>query len=184
MTIAGVSGLAGRYATALFELARDAGELDMIAGDLATLKSLIDDSQDLRRLVRSPVFSREEQGKAMAAILEKAGAAQLTQRFIGLVAAKRRLFALPGIIDAYISLLAQHRGEVTAQVVSAHTLDEGQMTALADALKNAAGRDVQIETRVDDKILGGLIVRMGSRMIDSSLRTKLTNLQVAMKEVG
>lgn len=182
--IAGVSGLAGRYATALFELARDAGELDTIAGDLATLKSLINDSQDLRRLVRSPVFSREEQGKAMAAILEKADAAKLTQRFIGLVATKRRLFALPGMIDAYMSLLAQHRGEVTAQVVSAHTLDEGQMTALADALKNAAGRDVQIETRVDNEILGGLIVRMGSRMIDSSLRTKLTNLQVAMKEVG
>ncbi|HBA42063.1 MAG TPA: ATP synthase F1 subunit delta, partial [Alphaproteobacteria bacterium] len=89
-----------------------------------------------------------------------------------------------GMIDAYMSLLAQHRGEVTAQVVSAHALDEGQMTALADALKNAAGRDVQIETRVDNEILGGLIVRMGSRMIDSSLRTKLTNLQVAMKEVG
>ena len=182
--VAGVSGLAGRYATALFELARDSGTLDDVAGDLASLKTLIGESADLARLVRSPVFSRDDQARAMGAVLEKAGAADLTRRFIGLVASKRRLFALPDIINAYASLLAHHRGEVSAHVVSAYPLDDAQMQTLGETLKAAAGRDVQIDTAVDQEILGGLIVRMGSRMIDSSLRTKLTNLQVAMKEVG
>ena len=182
--VAGVSGLAGRYATAIFELAREAGNLDAVAADLAALTKLLNTSADLTRLVRSPVFSRAEQGKAMAAVMARMNAQDLTRRFIGLVAAKRRLFVLPAMIAVFNALLAGHRGEVTARVTSAHALDAAQIEAVKAALKQAAGRDVLLQTDVDNSILGGLIVRMGSRMIDSSLRTKLNNLQIAMKEVG
>ena len=182
--VAGVSGLAGRYATAIFELAREARTLDGVAADLAALTKLLNTSADLTRLVRSPVFSRAEQGKAMAAVLARMQVQDLTARFIGLVASKRRLFVLPAIISIFNALLAAHRGEVSAQVTSAHALDSEQLDAIKSALKQAAGRDVQLQAVVDNSILGGLIVRMGSRMIDGSLRTKLNNLQIAMKEVG
>lgn len=182
--VAGVSGLAGRYATAIFELARDAGKLDAVAADLASLTAMLANSPDLVRLVRSPVLSRTEQGKAMAAILDRMNVQDLTRRFIGLAAAKRRLFLLPAMITIFNGLLAQFRGEITARVTSAHPLDKAQLDAIAAALKQTATRDVQIQADVDNSLLGGLIVRMGSRMIDSSLRTKLNNLQIAMKEVG
>jgi len=182
--VAGVSGLAGRYATAIFELAREAGKLDAVAGDLAALTAMLGASADLTRLVRSPVFSRAEQGKAMAAVLARMNAQDLTTRFIGLVASKRRLFVLPAMITIFNALLANHRGEVSARVTSAHALDNAQIESIKSALKQAAGRDVQLQADVDNSILGGLIVRMGSRMIDGSLRTKLNNLQIAMKEVG
>lgn len=182
--VAGVSGLAGRYATAIFELARDAGKLDAVAADLASLTALLAGSPDLTRLVRSPVFSRADQAKAMDAILDRMNVQDLTLRFIGLVASKRRLFVLPAMISVFNALLAQLRGEVTARVTSAHPLDKAQLDAIAAALKQTAARDVQLVADVDNSLLGGLIVRMGSRMIDSSLRTKLNNLQIAMKEVG
>ena len=182
--VAGVSGLPGRYATAIFELAREAGKLDAVAADLATLTALLGSSADLTRLVRSPVFSRAEQGRAMAAVLARMNAEGLTSRFIGLVASKRRLFVLPAMITIFNALLANHRGEVSARVISAHALDSGHIDAIKSALKQAAGRDVLVQADVDNSILGGLIVRMGSRMIDGSLRTKLNNLQIAMKEVG
>ncbi|MSP44187.1 MAG: F0F1 ATP synthase subunit delta [Alphaproteobacteria bacterium] len=182
--VAGVSGIAGRYATAIFELTRDAGQLDAVAADLASLTAMLANSADLTRLVRSPVFSRTEQGKAMAAVLERMKAQDLTRRFIGLVAAKRRLFVLPAMIAIFNALLAQFRGEVTARVTSAHPLDKAQLDAIAAVLKQTAGQDVQLQADVDNSLLGGLIVRTGSRMIDSSLRTKLNNLQIAMKEVG
>ncbi|HAK61895.1 MAG TPA: F0F1 ATP synthase subunit delta [Alphaproteobacteria bacterium] len=182
--ISGEAGLPGRYATAIFELAREAGKLDAVAGDLGKLRTLIEESPDLTRLVRSPVFSRAEQGKAMAAIMQRLGADDLSARFVALVASKRRLFALPAIITTFNAMLARLRGETVAQVISAHALDKSQMDAIAAALKEAAGREVQIQASVDNGILGGLIVRMGSRMIDGSLRTKLNNLQIAMKEVG
>lgn len=182
--VAGVSGLAGRYATAIFELARDAGKLDAVAADLATLTAMLAGSADLTRMVRSPVFNRNEQGGAMAAVLERMQSQDLTRRFIGLVAAKRRLFVLPAMIAIFNALLAQFRGEVTARVTSAHPLDKAQLDAIAAALKQTATREVQLIADVDNSLLGGLIVRMGSRMVDSSLRTKLHNLQIAMKEVG
>lgn len=181
---AGVSGIQGRYATAIFELARESGKLDAVAADLATLMTLMNNNADLMRLVRSPVFSRTDQAKAMAGILARMGAQDLTSRFIGLVAGKRRLFVLPAMIAAFNTLLAGHRGEITARVTSAHPLDAGQLDAIKASLKTTAGRDVQLQADVDNSLLGGLIVRMGSRMIDSSLRTKLRNLQLAMKEVG
>lgn len=179
-----ISGVAGRYASALFELAEGAGALDSVGGDLKTVGSMIDESGDLRRMVKSPVFSAEEQGKAFGAILSKAGVGGLTANFIGLVARNRRLFALPDMIRGYVALLAAHRGEVTADVVSAHPLSDAQTTALKEAIKASIGKDVAVSTRVDASLLGGLVVKVGSRMIDTSLKTKLNSLKFAMKEVG
>jgi F-type H+-transporting ATPase subunit delta len=178
-----VTGIAGRYATALFELALDQGAADDIAGDLQGLGALIDESDDLLRLVRSPVLTRAEQSRAMAAVLEKAGVHVLTRNFVGLIAANRRLFALPGMIRAYQQLLAAHRGEIAGVVISAHPLSNAQLDAVRKQLAQAMGQEVQLESTVDESLIGGLVVRVGSRMIDYSLRTKLQNLKVAMKGV-
>ncbi len=178
---ANASGLAGRYASALFDLAQDEGALDAVAEDLRGFESLLDESDELRRLIRSPVISREEQGRALAAISDRAGFQPLTRRFMGLLAHKRRLFALPDIIRAYNFLLAEHRGEVSAQLVSAIPLSEDQVETVRDQLKKAVGKDVILTTTVDPTLLGGVVVRVGSRMIDASLRTKLHQLELAMK---
>lgn len=179
-----VSGLAGRYATALFELAHEAKALDRIGADLDAVRRLLGESADLRRLVRSPVVSREDQGRAMEAILERLGAHALTVRTIGLMASKRRLFALADVIAAYRALVAAHRGESTAEVTSARPLGPEEQAQLAAALKRALGRDVAIAAGVDASLLGGIVVKVGSRMIDNSLRTKLARLQLAMKGVA
>jgi len=178
------AGVAGRYATALFELAEQAGALEPVAADLESLTALIAQSDDLRRLVKSPVFTAEEQARAMDALLVKAGAQKLTQNFVGVVVRNRRLFALSDIARAYGQLLAKSRGEMTAEVTSAHALVDAQIDELKQALKAAMGRDVKIQTNVDKELLGGLVVKVGSRMVDSSLRTKLNNLKFAMKEAG
>lgn len=179
-----VSGVAGRYATALFELAEAQGALDAVAADLGKISAMLAASEDLTRLVRSPLFSAEEQGRAFSAVLDKAGISGLVKNFAGLVIKNRRLFALADMISAYGALLAQKRGEVTAQVTSAHVLGDAQVESLKAALKAATGRDVRIDTKVDAGLLGGLIVKVGSRMIDSSLRTKLNSLKIAMKEAS
>jgi F-type H+-transporting ATPase subunit delta len=179
-----VSGVAGRYATALFELAEAQGALDAVAADLGKISAMLAASEDLTRLVRSPLFSAEEQGRAFSAVLDKAGISGLVKNFAGLVIKNRRLFALADMISAYGALLAQKRGEVTAQVTSAHPLGDAQVESLKAALKAATGRDVRIDTKVDAGLLGGLIVKVGSRMIDSSLRTKLNSLKIAMKEAS
>ncbi|MFN3233177.1 MAG: F0F1 ATP synthase subunit delta [Alphaproteobacteria bacterium] len=178
------SGVAGRYAAALFELAKNAGKLDAVYGDLASFKSLIGESDDLAKLVNSPLFSREDQQAGIGTVMEKGGADELTRSFIGVVTQNRRLFALPDMIDAFRAMLADHRGETTAEVVSARPLSPEQADALRETLTRELRSDVQIESSVDDTLLGGLIVRVGSRMIDNSLRTKLSNLQLAMKGVG
>lgn len=180
----GATGLAGRYATALFALADEAKQLDAVAGDLRNLARMIVGSADLTRLIRSPVLSRAEQGKALEAVLEKAGAGDLTRRFAGVVSANRRLFVLPGIIAAFLAELASRRGEATAEVVSAKELSEQQKQALSDSLRRAVGTTVSVEARVDPGLLGGLVVKVGSRMVDSSLRTKLQQLRLAMKGIG
>jgi F-type H+-transporting ATPase subunit delta len=177
----GVSGLAGRYATALFELADEARALDPVSGDLAQLASMIADSADLARLVKSPVIGRDDQGRAMEAVMQAAGISELTRRFVGVVARNRRLFALPDMIRAFRALLAERRGEVTAEVVSATPLTSDQQEAVRQQIAATMGAKVALTTRVDPEILGGLVVRVGSRMIDSSIRTKLQRLQVAMK---
>lgn len=177
----GREGLAARYATALFQLADDEKKLDKIADDLRGLSAMIDGSNDLRRLIRSPVISREESGQAMAAVVAKAGCDTLTANFVGLVARNRRLFALPGMIAAYLEELARRRGEMTAEVTVAAPLDSKQSDALVDALKKSLGAKVSVETKIDPSILGGMIVRVGSRMIDSSISGRLQRLRLAMK---
>lgn len=175
------SGVAGRYATALFDLAVERGAIDQVAGDLQQLQAMIDESADLRRLIRSPLFSREQQSDAMAAVLASAGLSELVRSFVGVVAANRRLFALEGMIGAYRELVARYRGEVTAEITSATPLSDSQRAAVEQALKQGIGSDVAVTTSVDPALIGGMVVRVGSRMVDSSLRTKLQRLQLAMK---
>ena len=175
------SGVAGRYATALFELAVDRGVIDEVANDLGQLQAMINESADLRRLIQSPLFSRDQQSGAMAAVLTSAGLSELVRNFVGVVAGNRRLFALEGMIGAYRALVARHRGEVTAEVISAAPLSDTQRAAVEQALKQAIGSNVAIDTDVDPALIGGMVVRVGSRMVDSSLRTKIQRLQLAMK---
>lgn len=174
----------GRYANALFELAQESNKLEQVEADLKAFAEMLDSSPDLTRLVRSPLYSAEDQQRALAAVLEKAGIKGVTADFLGLVAANRRLFAVRDMVRAFFALLAQHRGEVTAEVASAAELSDAQMKSLRSALKAAVGQDVRIATEVDPSLLGGLVVRVGSRMVDTSLRTRLNNLKFAMKEVG
>ena len=176
--------MAGRYAAALFDLAKEQKQLNEVANDFKALSALLDESVDLRRLVHSPVISADEQAKALKAVLTKAGSAPLTLNFVLLIARNRRLFALRDMMRNYSSLLARERGEVTADVATAHPLTEAQLTQLKDVLRINIGKDVQVNTRVDAGLLGGLVVKVGSKMIDSSLRTKLNNLKVAMKGIG
>ena len=174
----------GRYATALFELAGESDALEAVETDLNRFNDMLNDSEDLRRLVRSAVFTAEDQMRAIAAILEKAGIGGLTGNFIRLVARNRRLFGIRDMVKAYGSLMAAHCGEMAAEVTSAEKLSDAQLDALRASLKSAIGRDVTVDARVDAGLLGGLVVKVGSRMVDSSLRTKLQNLKIAMKEVG
>lgn len=179
-----VSGLSGRYAVALFDLAKEGGDLESVAADLDSIDAMMRDSADLMRLVRSPVISREDQGKAMDAVMAQAEIGATTRRFIGLVARNRRLFSLGAMIGSFRQLLASHRGEVTAEVTSAQALDADQLSAVSASLAKAVGREVNVTADVDESLIAGLVVKVGSRMIDNSLRTKLQNLQFAMKEVG
>jgi F-type H+-transporting ATPase subunit delta len=179
-----ISGVAERYASSLFELALETGSIDKVGADLDRFQALMDESDDLRRLVVSPVFSAEEQQKAVSAVADKAGISGTVLNFLKVVAGNRRLFALPGMIRSYRQIAAAHRGEVTAEVTSAHALTAAQETELKSALKGVTGKDVAIAVSVDPSILGGLIVKVGSRQIDTSLRTKLSTLKLALKEVG
>lgn len=179
----GVSGLADRYAAALFDLADERKELDAVAGDLQGLRAMLRGSGDLRRLIRSPVLSRDEQGKAIAAIAQQAQISPLTRNFFGLLAQNRRLFALPDMIESFLGRLAERRGEVTAQVTAAQDLTPAQREAVNEQLRKAVGRKVAVDIRVDPSLLGGLVVKVGSRMVDASLKSKLHRLQLAMKGV-
>ena len=177
----GVNEIAGRYATALFDLAEDQNQLDAVADDLLQLNSMLDDSEDLRSLVRSPVISRDDQQKGLGAVLEKMEAKDLTKKFVGYVAANRRAFALRAMIKGYLAALAERRGEVTAEVTSAKPLTKTRLTAIEKALKEAVGSKVAVTPTVNPDIIGGLIVKVGSRMVDSSVSTQLQKLKLAMK---
>lgn len=176
-----VSGLAGRYATALFELAQEEKSVEAVERDLAALRAMIAENADLERFVVAPIFSREEHEKGMDALLRRMEAAPLTVRFVLTLARKRRLFALVDVIRVFETLLSRQRGEVDAQVTSAQPLTEQQTAELKQALKIKLGREARLETRVDPSLLGGLVVKVGSRMIDSSLRTKLEGMRAAMR---
>ena len=187
-TVAGeqtiVTGMAGRYATALFDLAREAHATDAVRADLDRFDAMVAESADLRRLVRSPVFTAGEQGRALAAVLDKLGITGLAADFLKVVAANRRLFAVSVIIKDYRKLVAHFKGEATADVTLAEKPSDAQLAALKDALKAITQKDVQVDVKVDPSIIGGLIVKVGSRMVDSSLRTKLNSIKHAMKEVS
>ena len=179
-----MASMAGRYAAALFELAKEQKQLDQVERDVAAFLAMLEISADLVRLVKSPVISAQAQVRALEAILAKAGISGFTGNFLKLIVRNRRLFAVADMLKAFQSLLARERGEVSADVASAHPLSAEQMQVLSDSLKTSIGKNVQIRTRVDPNLLGGLIVKVGSKMIDSSLRTKLNNLKVAMKGTG
>ena len=174
-------GLAGRYANALFELAQDQKAIDAVSADLASLRRALETSPDLARLVRSPVFSAADHAKALKAILDKMGANPLTAKFVLLLAQKRRLFVLLPIIAAYERLVARSRGETEAEVTAARALSDGEIAELKSVLKSKLGKEPRLHAKIDPTLLGGLVVKVGSRMIDSSLRTKLDGLRAAMK---
>jgi F-type H+-transporting ATPase subunit delta len=177
-------GLAQRYAAALLELAEEKHALDAVSADLVALGHMIGGSSDLQKLISSPLMDRADQARAIGAVAKSASFGDLTQRFLGLVAANRRLFALPAIIKAFQKMLADKRGEVAAEVTAAHALTDAQKAAVSEAIKRVVGGKVSIDMKVDPSLLGGLIVRVGSRMIDGSVKTKLQKLQLAMKGVG
>ena len=175
--------MAGRYATALFELARDEKSVDAVKADLEKLDAMLNESADLLRLVRSPVFGAEEQGKALEAVLEKAAIKGLARNFLLLVAANRRLFAVRDMVRGFRTLVAKHKGEVSAEVTVAEKLSDTHLETLKSALKSVTGgKAVDLNVKVDPAIIGGITVKLGSRMVDSSLRTKLNSIKHAMKE--
>ena len=179
-----ISGVPGRYAAALFELAAEAKSIDKVATDLTSFQAMLAGSTDLQRLVRSPVFSGEDQLSALEALCAKAGVNGLALNFIKLVAKNRRLPALSDAITAFNALVAVSKGEVAAEVTSAEKLSDKHIKDVKAALKSSIGRDVQLTTKIDSSILGGLIVKVGSKMMDNSLKTKLQNLKIAMKGTG
>jgi F-type H+-transporting ATPase subunit delta len=178
------TGIAGRYATALFELAEQEGQLDQVEADLAQIKQALNESEDLRLAVKSPLYSREAQARAVTAVAEAMGVSQLTRNVVGLMGQKRRLFALAAVCDAFAAMMAERRGEITAEVTAAAPLSDEQRASLKEALKAAMGRDVNLDESVDETLIGGLVVKVGSKLIDTSIRSRLAALQNAMREVG
>jgi F-type H+-transporting ATPase subunit delta len=174
--------MAGRYATALFDLARENGAIDAVKADLERFDTLISDNPDLARLVRSPVFSADEQLKALSAVLDRAGIGGLSARFLKLVTANRRLFAVHDMVRAFRQMVAANKGEATAEVTVAEEIKGEHLEALRSALKAVSGKDIDLKLKIDPAIIGGLIVKIGSRMVDTSLRTKLNAIRHAMKE--
>lgn len=179
-----VSGVSGRYATALFDLARDEKSIDAVKADLDKFDAMLADSADLARLVRSPVFSAEAQSKALSAVLAKAEISGTTAKFLKVLTSNRRLFAVSDVIRAFRALVAKFKGEATADVTVAEQLSDKNLDALKTALKSVTGKDVALNVKIDPSIIGGLVVKLGSRMVDSSLRTKLNSIKHAMKEAG
>jgi F-type H+-transporting ATPase subunit delta len=179
-----VSSAAGRYATALFELASESDALPQTETDMTALGQALNDSDDLRALISTPIYTRDEQGAAMAALADAMGLSVLVKNVVALMATKRRLFVLDEVINIFAQLMAEHRGEVTADVTAARKLSKGQQTALIKTLKAAIGREVKLNLAVDEAIIGGLVVKVGSKMIDTSIRSKLASLQNSMREAG
>jgi F-type H+-transporting ATPase subunit delta len=178
-----ISGMAGRYATALFELALDNKAVDSVKSDLDQFDALVTESADLNRLVRSPAFGADDQLKALSAVLAKAGITGLAANFLRVITTNRRLFAVRDMIRAFRALVARHKGEVTAQVTVAEKLNDSNLETLKSTLKSVTGgKDIDLDVKIDPTIIGGLIVKVGSRMVDSSLRTKLNSIKFAMKE--
>ncbi|MDY8110097.1 F0F1 ATP synthase subunit delta [Fulvimarina sp. 2208YS6-2-32] len=179
-----VSEVADRYAQSFFDLSRDDGSIETVESELDGFRGLIEENADVRRLVESPAFTADEQAKGIAAIVKSARPSQLTGNFLKVVAQNRRLFVLPGMIRRFKQLAAAHRGEIEADVTTAAALSDDERNELKDVLGTYTGKTVTLRERVDPSILGGLIVQIGSRMVDTSIRTKLNSLKLALKEVG
>jgi F-type H+-transporting ATPase subunit delta len=180
----GVSGLAERYAAALFDLADERRTLDEVATNLRELRAMLQASGEFLRLIRSPVLSRDQQAKAIGMVAERAGHSPLVRDFLAVVARNRRLFAVPAMIEAFLAKLAARRGEVTAEVFAAQPLSEAQLAALNEQLRRSIGSRVSVDVRVDPALIGGLVVKLGSRMVDGSIKSKLQRLQLAMKSIA
>jgi F-type H+-transporting ATPase subunit delta len=178
------TGIASRYAAAMFELSRDQGEMSQLEADVDTLDAALKDSADLRTLISSPLYSREELARAVDAVGAATGLSQSFRNLLGLMAQNRRLFVLPQLLARLRAMIAEAKGQVTAEVTSAKALTKTQSERLAKALSASAGKDVKIVATVDESLIGGLVVKIGSKMIDSSIRSKLMALQNTMKEVG
>ncbi len=178
------TGIAARYAAAVYDLAKADNAVPALEGDIDTLSAALADSADLMALIHSPIYSREEQGAAITAVAKKAGLTGLMSNTLALMADKRRLFVVPQLIAALRAIIAEDKGEVTAEVTCATPLTAAQSDKLAETLKARMGKDVSISASVDESLIGGLIVKVGSKMIDTSIRSKLASLQNAMKEVG
>lgn len=178
------ASMPGRYASALFELAKEQNAIAQVEGDLDRFQAMLDESTDLKRLVESPVFKADEQSRALTAVLDQAGVSGLAGNFLRLIANNRRLFAVPQMIAVFRELASRDRGEVPAEVATAEPLTDAQVEALKERLRISIGKEVKLTTKVDPELLGGMVLKVGSRMIDSSLRTKLTTLKMRMKEVG
>ena len=178
------TGIAARYATAVFDLAKETKKLAAVEGDLNSLEGALNDSADFSNLLSSPIYSREEQGAAIAALAKKMKLSPITTKALSLMAAKRRLFVVPQLVKALRERIAEDKGEVSAEVVSAKALTKAQADKLAKTLKARFGKTVTINASVDESLIGGLVVKVGSKMIDTSIRSKLGSLQNAMKEVG
>ncbi|MEW9919671.1 F0F1 ATP synthase subunit delta [Marimonas sp. MJW-29] len=183
-TVSISTGIAQRYASAVFELAKEAKKVKEIESDLDALQSALDDSEDFRNLINSPIYTREEQGTAITALAKKMGLSATMANTLALMASKRRLFVLPQLVKTLRDQIAEDKGEVTAEVTSAKALTKAQSDKLAKSLKATTGKEISLQTRVDESLIGGLIVKVGSKMIDTSIRSKLNSLQNAMKEVG
>jgi F-type H+-transporting ATPase subunit delta len=180
----GVSGLAARYAAALFDLADERRMLDEIASDLRQLRAMLQASGDFVRLIRSPILSRDQQAKALGVLAERAALSPLVRDFLAVVARNRRLFAVPAIIEAFLAKLAARRGEVNAQVTAAQALNETQLATLNEQLRRSIGSRVSVDVLIDPRLIGGMIVKVGSRMVDGSIKSKLQRLQLAMKNIA
>ncbi|MDF1727733.1 MAG: F0F1 ATP synthase subunit delta [Sulfitobacter sp.] len=178
------TGIAQRYASAVYDLASEGGNVNDIEGDLDALQGALNDSEDFRSLIHSPIYTRDQQRTAISALADKMGLSSTMSNTLSLMAAKRRLFVLPALIKSLRARIADEKGEITAEVTSAKALTKTQSDKLAKTLKANTGKDVSLETTVDESLIGGLIVKVGSKMIDTSIRSKLNSLQNAMKEVG
>lgn len=178
------SGIASRYAKAVFDLAKEENSVSKIESDIDAVDTALTESDDLRDLISSPVYSRDDQGKAIAALAKKMGLSPIITNTLNLMSQKRRLFVLPQLIQALRAAIAEDKGEVTAEVVSAKALTKTQSEKLAKTLQERIGKDIKINASVDEALIGGLIVKVGSKMIDTSIASKLNSLQNAMKEVG
>ena len=176
-------GIAERYATAAFGIAREDGSLDGLERDADALSGALRDSPELRELTRSPVYTRADQERAIGAVAERMGLGATLANTLRLMATKRRLFVVDDLLEDLRAMIAQHRGQVTAEVVSARPLGQAQSERLARTLKESVGRDVKIDARTDESLIGGLVVRVGSKMIDTSIRSKLSALETAMRRV-